>query len=159
MYMNLAISLVADLGLDQEKPITPNFNEIDIRGLSEGDDFSKAAKRAYLGCYYLSYCLSQGFQKPNNMVYRKLMDAHGELLMQDEFSPEIYSLVKLERFIEKIAEWHTSKVPSDNSQMDELNNEVNIQVSLNELSEWRATTDEAIKNLRKFRIANTNTRD
>lgn len=54
MYMNLAISLVADLGLDQDKPITVNFNDIDTRGLAEGNDFSKAAKRVYLGCYYLS---------------------------------------------------------------------------------------------------------
>lgn len=54
MYMNLCISLITDLGLDQDKPITVNFNEIDTKGLAEGDDFSKAAKRAYLGCYYLS---------------------------------------------------------------------------------------------------------
>lgn len=147
MYMNLAISLVADLGLDQEMPVSSGFNEIDPRGLSDGDDFSKAAKRAYLGTYYLSHNLSQGFQKPNNIVYREIMDVHGEVLMLDEFSPEIHSLVKLERLVEKISEWHSSKMPSDHSQMEALNDEVNIQIILNELSEWRASTPDLVKNL------------
>lgn len=148
--MNLAISLIADLGLDQEKPITDNFNEIDTRGLTDGDDFSKEAKRAYLGCYYLSSNLSQGFQKPNNLRYRNLMDAHGEVLMLDETSPEIYSLVKLQRLMEKISEWHSSKPPVADSQMDALNAEVSIQIFLNELAEWRNSTNNVIRSLRKF---------
>jgi hypothetical protein len=150
MYMNLAISLIADLGLDQEKPITVNFNEIDTRGLSDGDDFSKAAKRAYLGTYYLSCSLSQGFQKPNNLVYRNLMDVHGEVMMLDEFSPEVYSLVKLARLTEKIAEYYNSRPAVDNSQMEALNAEVNIQIILNELLEWRSSTGDAIRNIREF---------
>jgi hypothetical protein len=54
MYMNLAISLVGDLGVDREKPGLMGFTAINTEGLIEGDDFSKAAKRAYLGTYYLS---------------------------------------------------------------------------------------------------------
>ncbi|KUJ19262.1 uncharacterized protein LY89DRAFT_731670 [Mollisia scopiformis] len=153
MYMNLCISLIADLGLDQEKPITVNFNEIDTRRLTEGDDFSKAAKRAYLGCYYLSCSLSQGFQKPNNLQYQSLMDVHGEVLMLDEHSPEIYSLVKLQRIAEKIMMWHSSKQPAGDSQMDALNAEVNIQIFLNELNEWRHSTNDVIRNLINIGIA------
>jgi hypothetical protein len=54
MYMNLAISLATDLGLDRELPNLSNFNAIRTEGLIEDDMFTKAAKRAYLGCYYLS---------------------------------------------------------------------------------------------------------
>lgn len=54
MYMSLAISLVEDLGLDREKPGQMGFTTINPEGLIDGDGFSKAAKRAYLGCYYLS---------------------------------------------------------------------------------------------------------
>ncbi|KAH8672068.1 hypothetical protein BGZ60DRAFT_26730 [Tricladium varicosporioides] len=54
MYMNLAISLCTDLGLDQEIPNHSNFNSVDTTGLFEGDGFTRAAKRAYLGAYYMS---------------------------------------------------------------------------------------------------------
>lgn len=54
MYMNLAISLATDLGLDRELPNLSNFNAIHTEGLIEGEVFTQAAKRAYLGCYYLS---------------------------------------------------------------------------------------------------------
>ncbi|CZR61408.1 uncharacterized protein PAC_11304 [Phialocephala subalpina] len=148
MYMNLCISLITDLGLDQDKPITTNFNEIDTRGLADGDDLSRPARRAYLGAYYLSSSLSQGFQKPNNLHYRNLMDIHGEVLMLDEYSPEIYSLVKLRRLAEKISEWHSSKQPVSDSQMEALNAEVNIRIFLNELLEWRNSTSDMIRNLR-----------
>jgi hypothetical protein len=52
--MNLAVSLTVDLGLDEEVPNPLNFNAINTQGLIEGVLFTKAAKRAYLGCYYLS---------------------------------------------------------------------------------------------------------
>jgi len=54
MYVNLAISLTGDLGLDAELPNTNNFNSISTVGLIEGGIFTDAARRAYLGCYYLS---------------------------------------------------------------------------------------------------------
>jgi hypothetical protein len=47
--------------------------------------------------------LSLGFQKPNNLRYRNLMDSHGQALMQDETSAEIASLVKLQRLAERVA--------------------------------------------------------
>lgn len=54
MYINLSISLAIDLGLDRELPNLSNFNAIRTEGLMENDEFTRAAKRAYLGCYYLS---------------------------------------------------------------------------------------------------------
>lgn len=52
--MGLAISLVIDLGLDRETPNENILNMHDNDGLIEDGAFSAAAKRAYLGCYYLS---------------------------------------------------------------------------------------------------------
>lgn len=54
IYMNLAISIVVDLGLDREYP---NMNELSANSrkeLVENSLFTEAGKRAYLGCYYLS---------------------------------------------------------------------------------------------------------
>jgi hypothetical protein len=54
MYMGLAISLIVDLGLDKEFPDKNSFHSYSSEGLVEGDVFTAAGKRAYLGCYYLS---------------------------------------------------------------------------------------------------------
>ena len=54
MYINLAITIASDLGLDREIPNLNSFSNIGIEGLTEGISFTDAAKRAYLGGYYLS---------------------------------------------------------------------------------------------------------
>ena len=55
MYMNLAISLVTDLGLDRDIPNPSAFSDFDLKGLyTEDGGYSVAAKQAYLGTYYLS---------------------------------------------------------------------------------------------------------
>lgn len=54
MYMNVAVSLAVDLGLDCEDPGINSFDNMKIDGLIEDNTFSKAARLAYLGCYYLS---------------------------------------------------------------------------------------------------------
>ncbi len=54
MYMSLAISLVVDLGLDRDSPKQASFNSVSKIGLVDGEHFSKAARHAYLGCYYMS---------------------------------------------------------------------------------------------------------
>lgn len=54
MYMGLAISLAVDLGLDKEFPNEDSFHSFSTQGLIEHGNFTAAAKRAYLGCYYLS---------------------------------------------------------------------------------------------------------
>lgn len=57
MYMNLAISIAVDLGLDQPRQETKSpfaLNNTSTEGLFSYGSFSKAAQRAYLGCYYLS---------------------------------------------------------------------------------------------------------
>lgn len=57
MYMSLAISLAVDLGLDKSKPSISCMSKIDTKGLIDGNQFSMAAKRAHLGCYYMSVLL------------------------------------------------------------------------------------------------------
>jgi hypothetical protein len=56
MFANVAISIAVDLGLDKrhlDSNLTFNV-DINTTGLLDGDGYSKAAQRAYLGCYYLS---------------------------------------------------------------------------------------------------------
>jgi hypothetical protein len=93
--------------------------------------------------------LSLGFQKPNNLHYRNLMDNHGQALVQNESSAEISSLIKLQRLAERVAENHSSKESTSDAQMEALTAEVNIQMLLNELQEWRMSTPDAIRSLRK----------
>lgn len=57
MYINLAISIISDLGLDLELPNPNSFSNISTDGLIDGASFTDAAKRSYLGCYYLSTAL------------------------------------------------------------------------------------------------------
>jgi len=54
MYLNVAVSLAIDLGLHDELPNSLNFNTIKKEGLITNGSFTQAAKRAYLGAYYVS---------------------------------------------------------------------------------------------------------
>jgi len=54
MYVNLAVSLAVDLGLHKEAPNSLFFNSIRPEGLIINGSFTQAAKRAYLGAYYIS---------------------------------------------------------------------------------------------------------
>lgn len=172
IYMNLAISIAVDLGLDQDYPSMNVFSAISTKGLIENALFTREAKRAYLGCYYLSSAyvtghrklrssanfpsLSMGFQKPNNLHYRNLMDERGEALLQNEShgdfnSSDIISLVKLQHLTERIGQVHMSKQPEMSEYQDSsLVAEMNIQLFLNELDEWRTNTSDEIKNLRRL---------
>ena len=92
--------------------------------------------------------ISMGFQKPNNLQYRNLMDVHGESLLQNEVSNEVASLVKLQRLAERIAELHTTKQPVYDPHMNSLTAEMNVQIFLNEVQEWRRVTTDEIKSHR-----------
>jgi hypothetical protein len=96
--------------------------------------------------------MSMGFQKPNNMQYRNLMDQYGETLMYGEEPSEIHSLVKLRRFSERIFELHSVPKTAEGLHEDTFMAEVNTQVFKGELENWRATTLDVIKNIRKSYI-------
>ncbi|KAH7348525.1 hypothetical protein BKA65DRAFT_398517, partial [Rhexocercosporidium sp. MPI-PUGE-AT-0058] len=147
MYMNLAISLLIDLGLDQE---TPSANKSDAAvtstDLVEGDHFTEAARRTYLGCYYMSSAINRGFRKPNNRNYRDLLDKDSEGVMNEEFLTEIGSTVKLQRLVEMIGDVNALPRPAVDPRMEALNDEVNIQMFLDQLQEWQKSTPEHIRN-------------
>jgi hypothetical protein len=56
MYVSLALSILDDLGIGRRDNITACLcpDNVEDEGLFDEADFSKAAQRAYLGCYYLS---------------------------------------------------------------------------------------------------------
>ena len=156
--------------MDREIPNLNSFSNIGTEGLIEGISFTDTAKRAYLGCYYLStasvfwswrnsqlpstdlvFCrLSLGFQNHPELRYCKLMDSYGQSLVLHESSAEISSLIKLQRLSKRIAEAHSSEEPQGDPQMEALNSEVNIQMFQYELQEWRNSTPLLIRNLRTY---------
>lgn len=144
MYVNLAIGLALDLGLDREEPNHSSFSVVNTDGLIENGAFTKAAKRAYLGTYYVSAALSLGFQKPNNMQYRDLMDELGQSILQTEPSSDLTALVSLERLAETIAVFHRSK---DMDTKDPILADANAQMFQNELQAWKANTLADIRTL------------
>lgn len=105
--------------------------------------FTKAAKRAYLGCYYLSSSLATAFHKPNGLQYNDLMEAYGHSLLRDEVPSDIvlWSLVKLQRFTNKAREFLSS------SYSPKLDTEIQIQTHQNEVQEWRRSTSKDIATL------------
>ncbi|KAH7412843.1 hypothetical protein BKA64DRAFT_339090 [Cadophora sp. MPI-SDFR-AT-0126] len=152
MYMNLAISLLVDLGLDQA---TPNTNKTDAAittDLIEGDHFSAAARRTYLGCYYMSSAadalfpsIKRGFRKPNNRDYRDMLDKDSEGVMGEEFSSDLGATVKLQRLCEQIGDVNSLPRVAVDPRMEALNDEVNIQMFLGNLQEWQKSTPESVR--------------
>ena len=90
-----------------------------------------------------------GYQKPNNLPHRSLMNTHGELLMSDDNLIDIYSMIRLQRLLERISEADDSKKPICDHHMIGFDPEVKIQLFQNELQEWHNSTPDHIKNLRK----------
>ncbi|TVY71335.1 hypothetical protein LSUE1_G008616 [Lachnellula suecica] len=150
MYMNLAVSLATDLGLDQAYPNLSSFSAICAEGLIENDMFTQAAKKAYLGCYFLSSSLSLGFQKPNSFQYRQLMDIHLGSLAESESKGDIHSLIRLQRLNERISDLHANKQLAGDPRLDSLNAELNAQIFLNELQEWRGSVPDDLSTTRSF---------
>ncbi|TAQ85997.1 hypothetical protein B7494_g5656 [Chlorociboria aeruginascens] len=142
MYMNLSTSLSVDLELNQEYPSTNGFNSISTEGLIQNGSFTIAAKTAYLGCYYLSSCLSMTFRKPQNIHYPTLMNTHGPSFSH---SPEIIFLSKLQHLSERIHDAWSYKTPVVFDY--EMNTEMNTQVFQNEILELKRCIPEAILNL------------
>jgi hypothetical protein len=82
------------------------------------------------------------------LQYRNLMDTRGKELLQDENSTDIYSMVKLQRLAERIAEMHSSNQLAVDLHMQALSAEMNIQLFLDELQEWRASMSGAVRTSR-----------
>jgi hypothetical protein len=153
IYTNIAISIADDLGLGQQHPNMNVFSAFNTKGLIGRSLFTQAARKAYLGCYYLSSALSMGFQKPNNLHYKNLMDHRGEIVLQEESSgifsaSDIYALVRLQNLTERIGEAHSKPPETSERSDDPLWDEMNIQKFLGELDEWRRLAPNSIRNLR-----------
>jgi hypothetical protein len=78
------------------------------------------------------------------------MDAHGESLMEKERPAPVHSLVKLQRLNERISELHNNKQLTEDPHLDSLNAELNVQIFMNELQEWRGSIPDEVSNLRMY---------
>ncbi|KAL4867741.1 hypothetical protein BDV12DRAFT_186432 [Aspergillus spectabilis] len=105
-YLQIAISMVIDLGLDQEAAdLLEQRTEL-------GDTSIGEACRAYLGCYYMSSIISMSSGKPNNLQCREDMLRCAMLLQQQpEFETDllIYPVIKVLQFAEEVCETYRSE--------------------------------------------------
>ncbi|KAI9746482.1 MAG: hypothetical protein M1818_000195 [Claussenomyces sp. TS43310] len=98
MYMNLAVTLSSELGLDrpwQELEGNLAVTSIQTEALVHGENFSRASQRAYLGSYYLSTGISTQFEKVNVLECGDLMEKYGRMLAENPEFPSDVSLLAL----------------------------------------------------------------
>ncbi|KAJ0417500.1 hypothetical protein BJY00DRAFT_325494 [Aspergillus carlsbadensis] len=100
-YLQIAISVVIDLGLD--KVVSNMMN----RSTECDDPTSRDACRAYLGCYYISSVISTSNGKPNNLsLSNEMLQAAKMLQRTQEFETDnlIYPLIQLQHLVERTCE-------------------------------------------------------
>ncbi|KAH8805558.1 hypothetical protein F5884DRAFT_860163 [Xylogone sp. PMI_703] len=139
MYLNVAVSLTVDLGLDREDPSMNSFTGVRMDGLIENNTFSTTARLAYLGCYYLSSIMSTGFGKPKVLQDMDVLEYHCRSLLKDGFGTVPISLIKLQLIAEKMYHYVSIKSPDD-SDMNSLYADINVELLQSELEEWRKST-------------------
>ncbi|KAL4783306.1 hypothetical protein BJX76DRAFT_368549 [Aspergillus varians] len=97
-YLQMAISMVVDLGLDQ--------STADQRTELGGPD-SREACRADLGCFYLSSIITMSTGKPNNLPFSEHVLPCAIMLQRErEFQSDelIYPVLRLQQFANEIYE-------------------------------------------------------
>ncbi|KAJ5382640.1 hypothetical protein N7517_000551, partial [Penicillium concentricum] len=105
-YLQIAISMVVDLHLDQEvADLLEQRTEL-------GDAYIREACRACLGCYYMSSTISMSSGKPNNLQFHDAMLRCAMMIQkQPEFDTDfmIYPVSKLLQFTEEVCETYRSE--------------------------------------------------
>ncbi|KIW02787.1 hypothetical protein, variant [Verruconis gallopava] len=143
-YIQLAISIVIDLGLHEENG---DIN-IDQRDRYSSDPSSRPegaelcsneARRAYLGCYYLSINNAQVTSKPNNLPFSEKMLQDSILLDElQEYQTDrlIRPLIRLQHLAERTYETYRGE-KSDGGQ-----NRLHLHASqmITQLKEWKCST-------------------
>lgn len=87
------------------------------------------------------------------------MTLHGEALARDEVPSDtnLWALLRLQRITERIGESNSAtKPPVFDSEVMTFNFDMNVQISQNELQNWRAATSPTVKNLRKSPLIRPN---
>ncbi|KAJ5670077.1 uncharacterized protein N7477_005440 [Penicillium maclennaniae] len=105
-YLQIAISMVIDLRLDQEvADLLEQQTELSDTNVRE-------ACRAYLGCYYMSSIIAMSSGKPNNLQFHEGMLRCAMLLQQQpelETDLLIYPVTKVLQFSEEVCETYRSE--------------------------------------------------
>ncbi|GFF22903.1 hypothetical protein IFM61606_08659 [Aspergillus udagawae] len=105
-YLQIAISMVIDLRLDQQAAdLVEQRTEL-------SDTYIREACRAYLGCYYMSNIIAMSSGKPNNLQFHKDMLRCAMMLQQQpEFETDllIYPMTKVLQFTEEVCETYRSE--------------------------------------------------
>ncbi|KAL4992686.1 hypothetical protein BDW68DRAFT_148568 [Aspergillus falconensis] len=100
-YLQMAISMVVDLGLEQRIADM-------IEGQTTPDSLcSREACRAYLGCYYLSSVIASATSKPDNFHCSEHVLRCSRLLQQEQELPTdefIYPVIRLQQFTQEVCD-------------------------------------------------------
>ncbi|KAL2864819.1 uncharacterized protein BJX67DRAFT_199506 [Aspergillus lucknowensis] len=100
-YLQIAIGMVFDLRLDKT-----NADALG-QGIEMGDNYSREACRAFLGCYYLSTVIAMATGKPNNLRFSEGMLQSASLFQEkQEFETDelIFPLITLQQLTEEVNE-------------------------------------------------------
>ncbi|KAF3384741.1 hypothetical protein F1880_001719 [Penicillium rolfsii] len=105
-YLQIAISMVIDLRLDQVAA------DLVKTQMELSDPYDREACRAYLGCYCMSVIIALSWVKPNNLRFHKdMLQCAMMLQQQPEFETDllIYPMLKVLQFTEEVYETHQSE--------------------------------------------------
>ncbi|MCJ1390774.1 hypothetical protein MMC18_003635 [Xylographa bjoerkii] len=119
----LAVAMAEDLGLGKLYGTTKPVAGHDLNGASSTIEFEHLqsrstleAKRTYVGCYYLSSCLSIAFRKPNGMSYTSAIDRYCQDLASAKeapLDPSLHYLIRVQHLAEDVGnvfgDWNSSQ--------------------------------------------------
>ncbi|KAH8690039.1 hypothetical protein BGW36DRAFT_306914 [Talaromyces proteolyticus] len=105
-YLQIAVSMVIDLRLDQEAA------DLLEQRAELGDTYIREACLAYLGCYYMSSIIAISSGKPNNLQFHEEMLRCATMLKQQpEFETDrlICPVTKVIQFAEEVCQTYRSE--------------------------------------------------
>lgn len=147
--LQVAISMCVDMGLDSgpcEASARKARSQLDHHCLAGGkpDDifFSKAARRVYIGCYYLSSASALVWRQPNNIHYTEYMMQCAQSLSKDPEYETDALILPLLRVLRLGGELHDLLLSTN---LDYSSPSSSEQV-LTYLRTFRANMDEALPN-------------
>ncbi|KAL4919265.1 hypothetical protein BDW62DRAFT_209964 [Aspergillus aurantiobrunneus] len=137
-YLQMAISMVIDLGLDQQAA------DVLDQQPRLGQLHSREARRAYLGCFYLSSIISMSTAKPNNLPFSEHVLPCAMTLQHDQEYPTdklIYSVIRLQQLTEEASETYRL----GHLQTQEFRPHTHAERLKTRLEEWWSTVSSDIR--------------
>ncbi len=150
----MAIGMTIDLGLDQ-RPYEASAFKVGLhlshhQGGSQDDEFySREARRAYLGCYYLSTSIAKVFGKPNNIEFKEYMIQCCKSLEDDMEVPTDSLLLPLIKLHKLSDESHETMLLGKNESVTPMSLfrvQSHVKAFRTQLQEWESSLPFELRN-------------